>query len=435
MNIYVPYILPSEYQEVEYIQSSWTQYIDTGYTYTNPNKVKYELSYNLTSSSNFSYFGSRTQSGTWYWYSWIPYGWKIYTNTTNFWSIATSTNTNYVLSLEFIPSSNTAELIQYTNDTITYNQTFSSSSYMPPTQTKHIWLFCDINWDWSAIQFASMKAYSFKIWDNDSLVRDFIPCYRKSDWVIWMYDLENDQFYTNSWAWTFTKWADVNFKIKEVQNIYIGEYSWRLPIGYKEVEYIQSSWTQYIDTWYTPNKNVKIEMDFAYTSTSPTQQRLFWVRSASTSSFTFDIYINGWWWYGWSATDWEDGVWWFINTYITVDTNKHKVIHSNTQTQILTNWTSIYNNTRTWYITTGNNALWPIPLFAGFNYIENPNWYSLFAYLKIYSCKIWNWDTLVRELVPCYRKSDSVIWMYDLVNNQFYTNSWTWTFTKWPNVN
>jgi hypothetical protein len=200
-----------DYQEVEYIETTWTQWIDTWYTYTNPNKIKYELSYNLTASPDqFSYFGSRVQTWTWRWFSWIPYGWAIYSNTTSFWSIAASTNTNYVLSVEFIPSSNTSNVVQYTNGTKTYDQTYTNSSYMPPTQTQHIWLFCDINWSWSAIQLASMKAYSFKIWDTDILVRDFVPCYRKADSVIWMYDLVNDVFYTNSWSWTFTKWPDVN---------------------------------------------------------------------------------------------------------------------------------------------------------------------------------------------------------------------------------
>jgi hypothetical protein len=38
---------------------------------------------------------------------------------------------------------------------------------------------------------------SFKIWENNVLVRDFIPVYRKSDSVVGMYDSVNDVFYTN----------------------------------------------------------------------------------------------------------------------------------------------------------------------------------------------------------------------------------------------
>ena len=41
---------------------------------------------------------------------------------------------------------------------------------------------------------------------------------------------------------------------------------------------------------------------------------------------------------------------------------------------------------------------------------------------KLYSMKLSKNDTLVYNLIPCYRKSDNVIGMYDLVHNQFYTN-------------
>ena len=39
--------------------------------------------------------------------------------------------------------------------------------------------------------------------------------------------------------------------------------------------------------------------------------------------------------------------------------------------------------------------------------------------------------TLVRDLVPCYRKSDGVVGMYDIVNKKFYTNSFQGTYW-WP---
>ena len=47
MNVYLPNLrLPSEYQEVEYIQSSWTQYINTGVTVNSENRV-FRLKYIL----------------------------------------------------------------------------------------------------------------------------------------------------------------------------------------------------------------------------------------------------------------------------------------------------------------------------------------------------------------------------------------------------
>ena len=54
---------------------------------------------------------------------------------------------------------------------------------------------------------------------------------------------------------------------------------------------------------------------------------------------------------------------------------------------------------------------------------------------KMYSCLIYDeTQTLIRNFVPCYRKSDSVIGMYDLVNGVFYTNSGYGTLDKGPDV-
>ena len=44
-------------------------------------------------------------------------------------------------------------------------------------------------------------------------------------------------------------------------------------------------------------------------------------------------------------------------------------------------------------------------------------------------------DELICDLTPCYRKSDNVIGMYDIVRNMFLTNAGTGTFTKGPDVN
>lgn len=49
---------------------------------------------------------------------------------------------------------------------------------------------------------------------------------------------------------------------------------------------------------------------------------------------------------------------------------------------------------------------------------------------KIFSLKA---DGVV-DLIPCYRKSDGEIGMYDVVSNRFLTNSGTGTFTKGQNI-
>ena len=56
---------------------------------------------------------------------------------------------------------------------------------------------------------------------------------------------------------------------------------------------------------------------------------------------------------------------------------------------------------------------------------------------NLYSCKMYKDSTLenmVRDFVPCYRKADSVVGLFDLVSNTFFTNAGTGTFTKGADV-
>ena len=47
---------------------------------------------------------------------------------------------------------------------------------------------------------------------------------------------------------------------------------------------------------------------------------------------------------------------------------------------------------------------------------------------RIYSCKLYNNNTLIRNMVPCYRILDNVIGMYDIENDVFYTNQGSGNF-------
>lgn len=57
---------------------------------------------------------------------------------------------------------------------------------------------------------SNTKCAYFQIYDGETLECDLVPCYRKSDGVIGMYDLVSDNFLTNVGTGTFTKGADVN---------------------------------------------------------------------------------------------------------------------------------------------------------------------------------------------------------------------------------
>lgn len=53
----------------------------------------------------------------------------------------------------------------------------------------------------------------------------------------------------------------------------------------------------------------------------------------------------------------------------------------------------------------------------------------------LYKCRIYDAGVLIRELIPCYRKEDGEIGMFDTINKVFYTNAGTGTFSKGNDVN
>ena len=209
----------------------------------------------------------------------------------------------------------------------------------------------------------------------------------------------------------------------------------RLPSEYQEVEYIQSTATnpwatssswQCINTWFTHTPNTKVEIDYQF-SWLDAQQRIFGSETTNSSYSTFVTYIN---WSTQRARATKDWTWNWQTTSVSADTSRHTFILDKSTYQIYTSWTQIYSWNNAYTIT--KNWEFPLAIFA----TRNTDYVGYFEYAsaKLYSCKIWDNNVLQRDFVPCYRIADGEIWLYDLVNDVFYTNAWTGTFTKWNDV-
>ena len=190
--------LPTEYQEVEYIESSGIQYIDTGYKPTSNNlRIACEFEYTADHSAS-SVFGSESLGK----YSIVLWGApEFYVgSSTQLLAQTTALNTKYALDAH----ANAGTL------TVSLNGTTNSASYSGSILTTvNMGIFCNIIAG-VANQFCSMKLYAMYIYDNGNLVRDFVPCYRKADNVAGLYDLVNNVFYTNAGSGVFTVGANSN---------------------------------------------------------------------------------------------------------------------------------------------------------------------------------------------------------------------------------
>lgn len=200
----------------------------------------------------------------------------------------------------------------------------------------------------------------------------------------------------------------------------------RLPSTYQEVEYIESSWTQYINLWMVFTNNVNVEMDIAFTAARSGWSGIIWANKQNSSySWAWGISASSMTYQKSGSSDKHiDWSW--------TPTLNEKYNFSLSGSTVKRDGTTVA--TISWTIGTYSTPI-NATLFKVASQSSSNSWFPYNVSARIYYCKVYSsGTTLARNLVPCYRKSDSVIWMYDLVNSTFYTNAWTWTFTKWADV-
>lgn len=215
--------LPSEYQQVEYIESTGTQYIDTDYIAKKNTKAELTLSFNGTfKNATPNFFGAlegdytfavnfgQTQSTTVY-----PWVGKSYAagGKTYFVSINDSTRENEnVLSIQ-------SGAFKYGD----FEKVISEMT--EDLKTVPLALFGrNVNGVTNPFDASNMRLYGCKIYENEQIVRDFIPCNRKSDNVAGLYDLVEDKFYTNAGTGTFLVGNNTPTPETPIEIESVGEY-------------------------------------------------------------------------------------------------------------------------------------------------------------------------------------------------------------------
>jgi len=205
-------VIQNSYQPIEYIQSSGTQYINTGYYWQNENIEIYFDGTVLTNASNQSLFGNEEylEDGTRN-FAGIPHGangsYGIYIGSSSQGSVSTTIGTRFNLNIKTTTSK---QLSVYKDGTRVINKTYSGSVLTKSTArtnrdaTGKIHLFSNSNIEQGgAIQHISaMRVYSFKLYDNDVLVRNFVPV-KNASGVAGMYDTVTNVFYKNSGSGSF----------------------------------------------------------------------------------------------------------------------------------------------------------------------------------------------------------------------------------------
>ena len=192
----------SIYTPLTCIIGTGTQYINTLYKFTdNTHKHRFIMRYAKTGTSvnNAAHiFGSSTSSDT-FWFN--GYTDKNYSYSTQCYIGATGRivwiydYTLAIMNLDFTLQNNTTILvINGTTTTPNYSSTIVSGA--------NIFLFASSRGANVSNQKARMKLYYCKIYENDILIRDFIPVLDSNN-VACLYDLVSQTFFYNAGTGTF----------------------------------------------------------------------------------------------------------------------------------------------------------------------------------------------------------------------------------------
>ena len=187
--------LPSEYQEVEWIKSDGNAYIDLSYVPTVGER--YELSfYNASHSGDKMLFGADATYAECYIASRF-YGACIPSKYSNVMG-----NTEQNINLILVMNANQVSISSS-------SQSLSSAptSSITDINTKNMLVF---RWNRSpAYGNDAARIYYFKIFKGDALFMYLVPCYRKNNNEIGMYDIVRKNFYVNAGSGNFTKGEDI----------------------------------------------------------------------------------------------------------------------------------------------------------------------------------------------------------------------------------
>ena len=199
-------VVPEEFQEVEYLESTGEQYIITDIVPTDKTGVYARLtSYDV---SNDSLFFGVTNSASIRFYvgnnsSRLYFGWNALTPSADRPPITSGIN-------------NTIQINYLNNRKLQFNDVIVNDSLTILGNAGKIAIFALYNSSTSKISYqAEMRLYEMTMTEGSDVSHLFIPVYRKSDNEAGLYDIIYHTFYTNNGTGTFSIGPSVNKPITE----------------------------------------------------------------------------------------------------------------------------------------------------------------------------------------------------------------------------
>lgn len=360
--------VPSGLVELEYIESTGTQYIETGISAKNITKAVIDFQYITVDSSRENQMMS------------------VWVDASNHMQCGL-TGTTFLTG-------------RGTTFSQTSNMTARTTGTSVPVGNPDMLIPLFAQRASAVDRWSIAKLYSCKMYNNSTIVRDFIPAKRISDGKCGLWDKVNFKFYTDENGGNFTAGA---------------EKTAIAAIG-TPIEYIQSSGTQYIDSNFIPKATTRTIMKARPTAWSawsaffgtrnesrPTASQAYIAAIPTDTSYRSDYF-------GSSLTA-ETPI---IIQITNIDKNKNICSFNNI---MITNTSSTANTTANMFLLALNDV----------------GTAKYFLSAKLYSCQIYDGNTLVRDFIPI-KTTTNIYGLWDKVNKVFYKNAGTGTFTGGPDV-
>lgn len=379
----IDYDIGLPYTELEYIESTGTQYIDTGFKPTNTSGFKTIIGI-AENVGDDHIFGARDSNGRFT---------AIQTNLLTYVGF-NATNNPRAIRNSNLPTGPITFENNYLNQRkmSVYGEGIASNSFQglsfnDTLSNMNISVYIAGAYNNGNPIYHKYRQYETILTNGNEIVGDFIPVKRKSDNVICMYDKITETFYTNSGSGTYIAGPEK-------------------PKPNTQRQYIESNGNQYIDTGIEFSTDLVIDMQVEYVKTTTDYQFMGHsaVRGAhfgitSTGIFTLEGNITS------SLSPFQ----------------KRHLIHTIFQggNSLNIDGTIITRNEQNIPSTSEKYKL-----FSSENKI---------SYCKIYECKIYKSNVLVRDFVP-YVDENSNACMYDKVSETFFYNEGAGSFIAGPEI-
>ena len=386
---------------IDYLGFSGTQYINTLITpLFYPGTLNFKIEYRSYCPMSWGWASQNQASKIWIGSGDKKAFWSTYSTSQVFNNPAKSTWHTYIFDADsgfYIDG----------NKEVNFTATIPSST---ATSANSVPLYIGTTWDTTAQVVdnytdghLALVEY-VKIWNNDVLVRDFIPVLFGGNG--YFYDRVSGQLFGNSGTGSFVLPKSLD--------------------DYVRIEYLQSTnasgYRSYLATQYYPTPNTKVVLEGALNNTNLGGPFMGLYDSASPyKRFHIGTY-QGKWHFGIGTTN--AGNTWINFNSPAIDTNKHTFILQGN------GYCSVDSTSNT--ISPNNTSTYNIPFYI-FSQSYTGSQGQSFGFSRIWSIKIYENDVLTMELIPC-RDENNVGYLYDTISKQTFGNAGTGSFVLGPDV-